>query len=111
MVLNLLDCSLEEYSDIRLEEYLVKQVNEEVAGCSSLRLCGEVKELAVNRPTISRPDGLSRFQLKVYFQLLTFNFGLGNRASLLGYDRTEVCTVCAEYGINVKLDEVHFTIR
>ena len=42
LVLSLLDCSLEEYSDSHLEEYLVKQVNEEVARCSSLRLCGEV---------------------------------------------------------------------
>ena len=110
-VLDILNCSLEEYSDKRLEEYLINKVNEEITKCSSLRLCGEVKELSVNRPTVTRPIGLSRFQQKIYFQLLTFNFGLGNRASLPGYDRTEVCTVCSEYGINVQLNEVHFTIR
>lgn len=110
-MLKILNCSLEEFSDNLLEEYLISQVNNEVRNYSSLRLCGEVKELSVNRPTISRPPGLSRFQQKIYFQLFTFNFGLGNRANLPGYDKTEVCTICSEYGVNTPLNEAHFTIR
>ena len=110
-ILNLLECTLEEYSDERLEKYLIEKINDEVESCSSLRLCDLAKELSINRPTIARPRDLSRFQQKIFFQLLTFNFGLGNRASLPGFDKTETCTICSEYGINAQLNEAHFAIR
>ena len=110
-VLTGLNCTLEEYSDKALEEYLITHVKTEVAKCSSLRLCGEIKELSINRPTIKRPLGLSRYHHRVYLQALTLNLGLGNRANLPGFDRAETCTICAEYGIQTKLDEIHFAIR
>ena len=110
-VLDKLGCSLEEYSDKKLEEYLIKNLNEEIAACPSLRLLDPIKELSILRPTVTRPVGISEEHLRAFYLLATMNFGIGNRGGLEGFNASKECMVCAEYGITAKLDEIHFALR
>ena len=110
-VLNKLDCSLEDFTDKRLEEYMIKKLNSEIASYPSLRLLGNITELSILRPTLKRPVGLSEELSRAFYQLATLNFGVGNRGGLEGFNASKECTVCAEYGITVLLDEIHFALR
>ena len=110
-ILGKLGCSLEEFSDKRLEENMIQTLNREIESCPSLRLLGPVKELSILRPTVGRPVGLSAEHARAFYLLATLNFGLGNRGGLEGFNVSKECTVCAEYGMQAKLDEIHFAFR
>ena len=90
---------------------MISEVNREMEACSSLRLLDTCKELSVRTPVIRRPMGLTDEQATGFFQLVTFNFGLGNRAGFKNCDSMISCELCAEYGIEADLNEIHFSLR